>query len=146
MPGPPGSGVTNPARRNRTRSVSRCVSRSRPFGERDFPTKTEIGIDVKDTSLYRRQNLSVVVQFHFAESATIRWRPFRGGHTSLLARNLAERVAHRDVADSHGSLGVNGPLIRRVLYELRNRQQISGCYPNHAATRTVNICNKEERD
>jgi hypothetical protein len=31
MPGPPGSGVTNPARRNRTRSVSRCVSRPRPF-------------------------------------------------------------------------------------------------------------------
>jgi len=39
MPGPPGSGVTNPARRNRTRSVSRCVSRPRPsrtrFSERN---------------------------------------------------------------------------------------------------------------
>src|ERR1700689_1188391 len=35
MPGPPGSGVTSPARRNRTRSVSRYVSRSRPFDERD---------------------------------------------------------------------------------------------------------------
>jgi hypothetical protein len=37
MPGPPGSGVTSPARRNRTRSAIRCVSRSRPFGERDRP-------------------------------------------------------------------------------------------------------------
>ncbi len=35
LPGPPGSGVTSPARRNRTRSAIRCVSRSRPFGERD---------------------------------------------------------------------------------------------------------------
>src|SRR5580692_5992938 len=35
MPGPPGSGVTKPARRNRTRSVSRYVSRPRPFDERD---------------------------------------------------------------------------------------------------------------
>jgi hypothetical protein len=35
MPRPPGSGVTSPARRNRTRSVFRCVSRARPFGERD---------------------------------------------------------------------------------------------------------------
>jgi hypothetical protein len=30
MPGPPGSGVTSPARRNRTRSAIRCVSSSRP--------------------------------------------------------------------------------------------------------------------
>ncbi len=30
MPGPPGSGVTSPARRNRSRSAIRCVSRSRP--------------------------------------------------------------------------------------------------------------------
>jgi hypothetical protein len=37
LPGPPGSGVTSPARRNRTRSAIRCVSRSRPFGERDRP-------------------------------------------------------------------------------------------------------------
>jgi len=36
MPGPPGSGVTNPARGNRTRSVSRCVSRPRPSRAR-FP-------------------------------------------------------------------------------------------------------------
>jgi hypothetical protein len=35
MPGPPGSGVTSPARRNRTRSAIRCVSRSRPSDERD---------------------------------------------------------------------------------------------------------------
>ncbi len=35
MPEPPGSGVTSPARRNRPRSAIRCVSRSRPFGERD---------------------------------------------------------------------------------------------------------------
>jgi hypothetical protein len=37
MPGPPGSGVTSPARRNRTRSAIRCVSRSRPLDERDLP-------------------------------------------------------------------------------------------------------------
>jgi hypothetical protein len=37
MPGPPGSGVTSPARRNRTRSAIRCVSRSRPSIERDCP-------------------------------------------------------------------------------------------------------------
>ena len=30
MPGPPGSGVTSPARRNRTRSMFKCVSRTRP--------------------------------------------------------------------------------------------------------------------
>jgi hypothetical protein len=30
MPRPPGSGVTSPARRNRARSMIRCVSRSRP--------------------------------------------------------------------------------------------------------------------
>jgi hypothetical protein len=30
MPGPPGSGVTNSARRNRSRFAIRCVSRSRP--------------------------------------------------------------------------------------------------------------------
>jgi hypothetical protein len=34
-PEPPGSGVTSPARRNRTRSVVRRVSRSRPSSERD---------------------------------------------------------------------------------------------------------------
>jgi hypothetical protein len=51
MPRPPGSGVTNPARRNRTRSVSRCVSRPRPFNERDLLTITEIRIDVKISSL-----------------------------------------------------------------------------------------------
>ena len=40
IPGPPGSGVASPARRNRTRSVFRCVSRARPFGERDLPNVT----------------------------------------------------------------------------------------------------------
>ena len=30
MPGPPGSGVTSPARGNRTRSMFKCVSRTRP--------------------------------------------------------------------------------------------------------------------
>jgi hypothetical protein len=34
MPGPPGSGVTSPARRNRTRSIDGCRQR-RPFDERD---------------------------------------------------------------------------------------------------------------
>ena len=36
IPEPPGSGVTSPARRNRTRSVVRCVSRSRPLRARFF--------------------------------------------------------------------------------------------------------------
>jgi hypothetical protein len=36
MPGPPGSGVTSPARRNRTRSIDGC-RRRRPFDERDGP-------------------------------------------------------------------------------------------------------------
>ncbi len=47
MPGPPGSRVTSPARRNHSRSAIRCVSRSRPSNERDSHLVAETGTDVK---------------------------------------------------------------------------------------------------